>query len=88
MAIGWEYEVDVVLDGALDDVARHLPRSLGRLEAVDDTSCRLRASTSNPTWYVQQLAAFPVDYRIVGGPELLEAARRIARRLLQASADS
>ena len=88
MAIGWEYEVDVVLDGSLDEVARYLPRSLGRLEPAGDASCRLRASTSNPTWYVQQLAAFPVDYRIVGGPELLDAAGRIARRLLAASADS
>jgi predicted DNA-binding transcriptional regulator YafY len=88
MALGWEYAVDVVLHADADAVERHLPRSLGRLERVDDTTCRLRASTSNPTWYVQQLAGFPVDYRIVGGPELLDAAARIGRRLLAASADS
>jgi predicted DNA-binding transcriptional regulator YafY len=82
LAVGWEYEVDVVLDAPVAVVSRHMPRSLGSLEAVDDDSCRLRASTSSPAWYAQQLTSFPVGYRIVGGPELRDAAREMGRRLL------
>jgi predicted DNA-binding transcriptional regulator YafY len=85
LAVGWEYEVDVVVHAPLEAVARRLPRSLGRLEALDADSCRLHATTSSPDWYAQQLAAIPVGYRIVGGPELREAARDIGRRLLAAT---
>jgi predicted DNA-binding transcriptional regulator YafY len=87
LAVGWEYAVDVVVTAPVDTVARHLPRSLGRLEPLDADSCRLRASTSNPAWYAQQLAAIPVDYRIAGGPELLEAAKAIGRRLIAATGE-
>lgn len=85
LASGWEYDVDVVIDAPLDAVARRMPRSLGRLEPVNDTACRLVASTSNPAWYTQQLAAIPVHYRIRGGPELREAARGLGQRLLAAT---
>ena len=84
MAVGWEYEVDVVVEGALEAVQGSVPRSLGRLERVDDTWCRLRGSTGNPVWYAQQLAGFGVGYRIAGGPELVEAAGLVGRRLLAA----
>jgi predicted DNA-binding transcriptional regulator YafY len=84
LAVGWEYEVDVVLDAPLDVVHPRVPRSLGTLEPVDAASCRLRATTSSPVWYAQQLAAFPVAYRIAGGPELRDAAREVGRRLLAA----
>jgi predicted DNA-binding transcriptional regulator YafY len=85
LALGWEYAVDVVVEAPLDVAVRFVPRSLGRLERVDDTCCRLVASTSNPDWYVQQLTAFPVGYRIDGGPEVRAAAGRIGRRLLAAA---
>ena len=41
---------------------------------------RLVGSTSNPLWYAEQLAAVPAPYRIVGGPELREAAPPLGRR--------
>jgi predicted DNA-binding transcriptional regulator YafY len=85
LAVGWEYEVDVVLDAPLDVVSRYMPRSLGSLEPVDEVSCRLRATTSSPAWYAQQLAGFPVACRIAGGPELRDAAREVGRRLLAAA---
>jgi predicted DNA-binding transcriptional regulator YafY len=85
LAVGWEYDVDVVVEAPVDVVSRHLPRSLGTLEPVDDETCRLRATTSSPVWYAQQLAAFPASYRIAGGPELRDAAREMGRRLLAAA---
>ena len=84
LAVGWEYDVEVVIDAPFDAVARCVPRSLGRLEPLAADASRLVGSTSNPGWYAQQLAAVPAPYRIVGCPELQEAARVLGRRLLAA----
>ncbi len=86
LAVGWEYDVEVVLEAPADEVRLWLPRSLGRLEPVDAQSCRLVASTSNPRWYAAQLAELPAPYRIMAGPELRAAARAVGRRLLAAGA--
>jgi predicted DNA-binding transcriptional regulator YafY len=87
LAIGWEYEVEVIIDGGFDRVARCIPRTVGRLEAIDADTTRLVGSTSNPWWYAEQLARIPASYRIVTGPEVQEAARQLGERLL-AAADS
>jgi predicted DNA-binding transcriptional regulator YafY len=84
LAVGWEYDVEVVVDAPVDDVRRCLPRAIGRLEPLDADTTRLVASTSNPVWYAEQLAVIPGSYRIVRGPELQEAARTLGRRLLAA----
>jgi predicted DNA-binding transcriptional regulator YafY len=84
LAVGWEYDVEAVIDAPAGTVARCLPRALGRLEPLDAGTTRLVGSTSNPAWYAQQLAAIPAPYRIVRCPELQEAARVLGRRLLAA----
>lgn len=85
LAVGWEHEVEVVIDAPLERVARCLPRSLGRLEAVDDATTRLVASTGNPLWYAEQLATVPAPFRVVGCPDLQDAVRSLGRRLLEAA---
>ena len=60
-------------------------RALGVLEPVDSATTRLAGSTSNPAWYAEQLAGIPAPYRIVGSPELREAARVLGQRLLEAA---
>jgi predicted DNA-binding transcriptional regulator YafY len=85
LAVGWEYEVEVVIDAPVDTVARCVPRTLGRLGPLDTRTTRLVGSTSNPRWYAEQLAAIPASYRIVRCPELQEAARLVGRRLLAAA---
>ena len=85
LAIGWEYDVEVFIDASLDTVAPCVPRSLGRLEPVDGATTRLVGSTSNPTWYAEQLAAIPAAYRILECPELRDATRVLGQRLLGAS---
>jgi predicted DNA-binding transcriptional regulator YafY len=84
LAVGWEYDVEVVVDAPVDAVARCLPRAIGRLEPLDGETSRLVASTSNPVWYAEQLAAIPASYRIVRCRELQEAARVLGQRLLAA----
>jgi predicted DNA-binding transcriptional regulator YafY len=84
LAVGWEYDVEVVIDAPLETVTRCLPRALGRLEPLDAGGTRLVGSTSNPAWYARQLAAIPASYRIVRCPELQDAARVLGQRLLAA----
>ena len=84
LAVGWEYDVEVVIDAPLDTVTRCLPRALGQLEPLDARTTRLAGSTSNPVWYAGQLAAIPASYRIVRCPELQQAARSLGQRLLTA----
>jgi predicted DNA-binding transcriptional regulator YafY len=81
LAAGWEFTADVTVDAALDEVRPWLPRALGRLEPLGDTSCRLTGTTSNPWWYAQQLVLLPGPYRIAGGPELQHCARALGERL-------
>ena len=85
LAVGWEYDVEVVIDASLDTVAPCVPRSLGRLEPRDAATTRLVGSTSNPTWYAEQLARIPAAYRIIQCAELREAARDLGQRLVAAS---
>jgi len=85
LAVGWEYEVEVVIEAPVERAARCLPRTLGRLDAVDATTSRLVGSTSNTEWYAEQLTAAPGPYRIVHGPELQESVRRLGRRALAAA---
>jgi predicted DNA-binding transcriptional regulator YafY len=84
LAVGWEYDVEVVIDAPVDTVARCLPRAIGLLEPLDAETTRLVASTSNPVWYAEQLATIPASYRIVRCPELQQAARVLGQRLLSA----
>ena len=85
LAVGWEYDVEVVIDAPFDAVAPCLPRAIGRLEPFDAERSRLVGSTSNPWWYAEQLAAIPASYRIVTGSEVQEAARVLGQRALAAS---
>jgi predicted DNA-binding transcriptional regulator YafY len=85
LAVGWEYEAEVVIDAPFETVAPCLPRTLGRLEAVDAGTTRLVGSTSNPWWYAEHLAVIPAPYQIVKCPELQQTARVIGQRLLAAA---
>lgn len=85
MSAGWEYATDVVVQAPLEAATRMLPRGLGRLEEGPEGTTRLVGSTSAPDWYAAQLAALPVPFRIVDGPELRAAVALIARRLSDAA---
>ena len=63
----------------------HEAAYLARLEEGADGTTRLVGSTSAPDWYAAQLAALPVPFRIVNGPELRSAVEQIAQRLTAAA---
>lgn len=83
LAVGWEYEVEVLIDAPLSRVAPCVPRILGRLSERDASTTLLVGSTSNPTWYAEQLAAVPAAFRVVRCPELRAAVKDLGRRLLE-----
>jgi predicted DNA-binding transcriptional regulator YafY len=85
LAVGWEYDIEIIIDAPLDAVARCVPRTLGRLEPLDTGGTRLTGSTSNPVWYAERMVLIPAPYRIVQCPELRTAAARLGQRLLAAS---
>lgn len=82
---GWTHRVDVIVEAAVDDVSRWLPRSLARLEPAEGGRTRLRASTDEPEWYARQLATLPVPFRVLGSAELQRATAELAQSLLDAS---
>lgn len=86
LAVGWEHAAEVVIDAPFEQVARCVPRSLGRLEAVDATTSRLTGTTGDPHWYAERLAAVPAPFRVLGGAELQAAIRALGERLLAAGA--
>jgi predicted DNA-binding transcriptional regulator YafY len=87
LASGWDYEVEVIIDAPLENLGRQVPRALGRLERIDDAMTRLRGSTSNPTWYVEQLVCIRSPFRIEGCDEIRAAAADVGHRLLEAVDD-
>jgi predicted DNA-binding transcriptional regulator YafY len=84
LAVGWEYDVEVVIDAPIELVGRCIPRAVGQLEALDADTTRLVGTTGNPVWYAERLVAIPAPYRILTCPELQAAARDIGRRLVAA----
>ena len=84
LAVGWEYEVEVIIDAPVEMAGRCLPRALGRLQPLDSERSRLTGTTSNPSWYAEQLSALRWPFRIVSCPELQMAARVLSQRLLAA----
>ncbi|WP_235857015.1 helix-turn-helix transcriptional regulator [Occultella glacieicola] len=86
LAVGWEYEAEVLIEAPLAQIRPWVPRSLGRLDAVGDARTSLVGSTSDPTWYAAELAELPVPFRVVGSEALRAACRTIGQRLLDAGA--
>jgi predicted DNA-binding transcriptional regulator YafY len=82
---GWPYRTRVVFDAPLAEVAPWIRATMGRLEPAG-RGCVLVGTTNNPAMYAQEwLAAVPFGFRVEGGPELREAVRRLADRLVAAT---
>lgn len=83
---GWEHEVSVRIHAPAERARRWLSPVLGRLAPDGEDACLLTGTTGNPFMVVEHLACLPVAFEVLGGPELREAAQRVGRRLLEASA--
>jgi predicted DNA-binding transcriptional regulator YafY len=85
LADGWTHEVEIRVATPIEVAARWIPRTLGRLEPVDDGNCVLRGSTDDPEWYAGQLATTHVPFRVVGSEEVRAAVGDLATRLAKAA---
>lgn len=85
LADGWSHLSEVRIDAPASRVARCLPRSLGRIEPIDERTCMLRGSTDEPIWYAEHLAAIPASFTVLGDAEVRAAVERIGQRLIEAA---
>ncbi len=82
---GWDHAVEVVVDAPAEDVVRSIPTTMGRVEPLTPTTCRLVGSTSNPRAYAADLATLPGAFRVKQGDEVREAVRSLGQRLVEAA---
>jgi predicted DNA-binding transcriptional regulator YafY len=85
LGTGWQHAVRVTVDAPLARVAAAIPRTMGRLEAIDAHTTRLVGSTRNVTSYAEQLAMLPGPFRIDEGDEVRVALGVLAARLSAAA---
>ncbi|HEY0951869.1 WYL domain-containing protein [Nocardioides sp.] len=88
LGAGWDHEVRVLVEAPLARVAAAIPRTMGRLEAVDERTTRLVGSTRNVASYAQQLTLLPGAFRIEEGAEVHAALVALAERISTAAASS
>jgi len=84
-AVGWEFPTEVEISAPAEEMAQWLPRTIGRLEAITETTCRLLGSTSDPAWYAEVVATIPAPFRVISGPELRDAVEALGARLIAAA---
>ncbi|WP_404386591.1 WYL domain-containing protein [Knoellia locipacati] len=82
---GWDYAVEVVVDAPADQVVQCIPTTMGRVEPLTPTTCRLVGSTSNPRGYAADLATLPGAFRVEQGDEVRAAVRALGERLVRAA---
>jgi predicted DNA-binding transcriptional regulator YafY len=85
LGTGWEHPVEVLVDAPLAQVRAAIPRTMGRLEAVDEHHTRLVGSARNVTSYAQGLATLPAPFRVVAGDEVRAALADLGARLTAAT---
>jgi predicted DNA-binding transcriptional regulator YafY len=79
------YQAQVLLHAPLRDVARRVPRWVGTLEPVDETSCLLRAGSDWLGGLAVYVANVGVDFHVIEPPELAEEVRTLAQRFTRAT---
>ncbi|MGB8861057.1 MAG: WYL domain-containing protein [Ilumatobacteraceae bacterium] len=85
LADGWTHHVEVHIAATIDEIARCVPRALGRLTPLDEHTCTLRGSTDDPAWYAAQLASVPAQFTLIGSDAVRAEMRTIADRLSAAA---
>ncbi|MBT3165960.1 YafY family transcriptional regulator [Streptomyces sp. Vc74B-19] len=83
------YDVVVTFAAPAATVAARLPHWMGAPEALDEGSCRLRATVSDPKdWMAVRLAMLGYDFTVQEPAELVEAVRALGARLTRAAGDN
>ncbi len=78
----WEASIRVLTDA--DSLPREVTWWRGRVEPIDDASCRIRTSADNLEWLTVHLMFMDCDYVVEGPPELVEHVRAAGKRMARA----
>ncbi|MGL5927776.1 MAG: helix-turn-helix transcriptional regulator [Dermatophilaceae bacterium] len=81
LADGWTHQVEVHFSAHADQLVGCVPRTLGRVQPLDDHSCVLRGSTDDPAWYAAQLASIPAPITMVDSAVVRTQLRAVIGRL-------
>ncbi|MGH9119203.1 MAG: helix-turn-helix transcriptional regulator [Acidimicrobiales bacterium] len=79
-------KAEVDLKVGLDRAAEVIPSTVGRLDAIDDTTTRVQVGANDVEWIARYLAALPFDFEVRSPPELTTALRALGRRLSRQAA--
>lgn len=74
----------VIFHAPREVIARRVPPSAGRLEALDGERCLMRTGAREARSLAVHLAGVGVEFDVLEPPELIEAVREMARRLRRA----
>lgn len=89
LALSWQdYQVEIIVKEEMCVVEEEVPPHFAVLEELGENRVRLRASTSSLDWFASRILSLPFEMEIVSPPELREAARHHAQRLLRAAQES
>jgi predicted DNA-binding transcriptional regulator YafY len=78
--VPWPFEVEVLLELPVDEVARRLPAALAELSASGDGTL-LRMRVSSLDWTARTLAGLGCPFEVRRPEALRESVRVLARRL-------
>jgi predicted DNA-binding transcriptional regulator YafY len=71
----------VALFTSIEEAARSIPRTVGRLEPGDDGTCVLTIGAADPGWIAEFLANLPFEFEALEPPEVRRALRELGRRI-------
>lgn len=75
----WDASVRVLAPA--DALPREVTWWRGRVEPIDENSCRIRTSADNLEWLTVHLMFMDCDYVVEGPPELIDHVRKAAERM-------
>jgi predicted DNA-binding transcriptional regulator YafY len=79
----YRFVVRLRLEGSAAQVSACVPRWIGALEPIDDSSCLLTIGADTYEWIAASIAHIGMDFTLLEPAEVIEPVRAIALRLLQ-----
>jgi predicted DNA-binding transcriptional regulator YafY len=83
--VPWPWEVEVVVERPLDDIARRLPATLAELSTTEEGTL-VRARVGSLEWMASVLAGLDAPFTILGPDELRSSVRALGERLTSSAA--
>ena len=86
LALSWQdWQVEIIVKHPYCELLDEVPPHFAVLEDLGNECTRLRASTSNLDWFASRVLSLPFEMEIISPPELRDAAKHHAQRLMRAA---